>query len=134
MKAAYLVTETAEAANILRKILPQNLLQDIEVVSAGAKYAAVSLAGTIMSERARPVLLIVDAESNDLNYAKEREQTLTGLLLPAASAAPYQVCVAIPSIATMAQNMNSGQLQDFQQHPLMQRITHFFSTAFSQAA
>jgi hypothetical protein len=50
MKAAYLVTESREAANLLQQLLPSDLLRSVEIVSAGQKYAAVSLAGTIMSE------------------------------------------------------------------------------------
>jgi hypothetical protein len=137
MKTGYLVTESADAATLLKKILPPDLLQAIEVVSAGQKYAALSLAGTIMSERSRPVLLVVDAESNDLAYVKEREQTLTGLLLPAASVAPYEVCLAVPSVGAIGQNLEHGltaeELNALQQHPTIQRITRFFSNIFSPA-
>ncbi|NJM45386.1 MAG: hypothetical protein HC860_03825 [Alkalinema sp. RU_4_3] len=138
MKAAYLVTETEEAAHFLKQLLPAELLQEIEVVSAKKKYSAVSLAGTIMSVRSRPVLLVVDADSDNLAQAKEREQALMGYLLPAATRAPYQVCVAVPSIAiiaqTFAQNPTAAQIHDLQQHPLVQRITQFLSSAFSQAS
>jgi hypothetical protein len=135
MKAAYLVTENAEAANFLAKILPPDCLQDVEIVSAGRKYAAVSLAGTIMSERSRPVMLVIDAESDDLAQAQEREQTLTGLLLPAAATAPYEVCVAVPALASLNQvPLNDEQIHALRQHPLIQRITQFLSRAFAQVA
>jgi hypothetical protein len=135
MKAAYLVTENAEAANFLAKILPPDCLQDVEIVSAGRKYAAVSLAGTIMSERSRPVMLVIDAESDDLAQAQEREQTLTGLLLPAAATAPYEVCVAMPALASLNQvPLNDEQIHALRQHPLIQRITQFLSRAFAQVA
>jgi DNA-binding LytR/AlgR family response regulator len=138
MKAAYLVTETDEAANLLKQMLPKGLLQDIEIVSAEEKYAALSVTGTIMSERSRPVLLVVDADSDNAIDAKEREQTLMGYLLPASTREPYQVCVAAPSIAaiaqTLAQNPTAEQIHDLQQHPLVQRIIQFLSNSFSQAA
>jgi hypothetical protein len=138
MKAAYLVTESVEAANLLKQVLPKDLLQATEVVAAGRKYAAASLAGTIMSERSRPVLLVVDADSTNLAQAKEREQMLEGMLLPAASAAPYQVCVAVPTVAALAENwpdrLNAEQVQALQHHPLIQQMTQFLASAFSSAA
>jgi hypothetical protein len=138
MKAAYLVTETDQSADLLKQILPKELLQDIEIVSAEEKYAALSVTGTIMSERSRPVLLVVDADSNHVIDAKERENTLMGYLLPASTREPYQVCVAVPSIAALAktlpQNPTSEQLSDLQKHPFIQRIIQFLSHSFSQAA
>jgi hypothetical protein len=138
MKAAYLVTETDESADLLKQMLPKELLQDIEIVSAEEKYAALSVTGTIMSERSRPVLLVVDADSDNVIDAKEREKTLMGYLLPASTREPYQVCVAVPSIATLAktlpQNPTSEQLSDLQKHPFIQRIIQFLSHSFSQAA
>jgi hypothetical protein len=138
MKTDYLVTETDEAAHLLKQLLPAELLQEIEVVSAKKKYSAVSLAGTIMSVRSRPVLLVVDADTDNLASAKEREQTLMGYLLPASTREPYQVCVAVPSLAAIAQilspNPTTEQIHDLQQHPLIQRIIQFLSHAFSQAA
>jgi hypothetical protein len=138
MKTAYLVTETDEAAHLLKQLLPAELLQEIEVVSAKKKYSAVSLAGTIMSVRSRPVLLVVDADTDNLAYAKEREQTLMGYLLPASTREPYQVYVAVPSLAAIAQtlspNPTTEQIHVLQKHPLIQRIIQFLSKSFSQAA
>jgi hypothetical protein len=91
-----------------------------------------------MSVRSRPVLFVVDADTDNIAYAKEREQTLMGYLLPASTREPYQVCVAVPSIATLAktlpQNPTLEQLHVLQKHPLIQRIIQFLSSSFSQAA
>jgi hypothetical protein len=98
-------------------------------------YSAFSMAGTIMSDRSRPVLLIVETTSDNPVHAKEREQTLTGLLLPAAAAAPYEVCVAVPSIEALMQGeLTSERLQQLQEEPLVQRIVQFLAGVFSQAA
>jgi hypothetical protein len=135
MRAAYLVTETQEAANRLQQLLPADLLNAIEIVSAGQKYAAVSLAGTIMSERSRPVLLVIDAESDNLAQAKAREQEIKAMLLPAASVAPYEVCVAVPAIAALIPgDLDADRRRELQQEPLVQRIVQFLSGVFSQAA
>ncbi len=135
MKAAYLVTESREAANRLQQLLPTDLLRSVEIVSAGQKYAAVSLAGTIMSERSRPVLLVIDAESDNVAQAREREQEIRAMLLPAAASAPYEVCVAVPSIGSLIPGeFDTDRRRELQQQPLVQRIVQFLSGVFSQAA
>jgi hypothetical protein len=132
MKAAYLVTESREAANLLQHILPSDLLNTIEVVSAGQKYAAVSFAGTIMSDRSRPVLLIVDGESESLIQARERERSIESMLLPAASMAPYQVYVANPTLSSLTQeSLSPDRVLQLQQEPLIQRVIQFFSEVLS---
>jgi hypothetical protein len=135
MKAVYLVTESREAANLLEQLLPPDLLRSVEIVSAGQKYAAVSLAGTIMSERSRPVLLVIDAESDNVAQAKAREQEIRAMLLPAASVAPYEVCVAVPAMGSLILGeLDADRRRELQQQPLVQRIVQFLSGVFSQAA
>jgi hypothetical protein len=127
MKAAYVVVEGKKNVNLLKQLLPPDLLKDTEIVGMSDWYSAFSLAGTIMSERSRPVLLIVDANSDNLAVIQERQQTLEGLLLPAASAAPYQVCIAVPTLAAISQTAQS--------HSLIQQITQFLqSSNLTQAA
>lgn len=120
MKAAYLVTENEDAANRLQQLLSPELLAVTEIVSAGQKYAALSLTGTIMSERSRPVILVMDAESENAEDVKQREQFLEGSLLPAASDAPYKVCIVIPSIA----EINSSDA--------IQQITQFLTQSLNE--
>jgi hypothetical protein len=88
MKAAYIVVEGKENANFLKEILPESLLPEIEVIGMSSWYSAFSMAGTIMSERSRPVVLVVNAKSDDPDQIREEQQTLEGLLLPAASSEP----------------------------------------------
>lgn len=121
MKAAYLVTENEDAANRFKQLLSPELLAVTEIVSAGQTYAAVSLAGTIMSERSRPVILVMDAESNSAEDAKQREQFLEGLLLPAASDATYKVCIVIPSIAEITSSKAIQQITQFLTQALNQK-------------
>jgi hypothetical protein len=127
MKAAYIVVEGKKNVDLLKQLLPPDLLKDTEIVGMSDWYSAFSLAGTIMSERSRPVILIVDANSDNPAVIQERQHTLEGLLLPAASAAPYQVCIAVPTLATIGQTAQS--------HSLIQQITQFLqSSNLPQAA
>jgi len=128
MKAAYIVVEGKGNVVLLKQMLPATLLQDIEIIGMSSWYAAFSLASTIMSKRSRPVILIVDAQSNDVSHIQERTQTLESLMLPAASAAPYKVLLAVPSMSTIAQE--SSHIKSV----FIQQITDFLSVSFSQAA
>jgi hypothetical protein len=128
MKDAYIVVEGKGNASLLKQMLPATLLQDIEIIGMSSWYAAFSLASTIMSKRSRPVILIVDAQSNDVSHIQERTQTLESLLLPAAAAAPYKVLLAVPSMITIAQE--SSHIKSI----FIQQITDFLSVSFSQAA
>ena len=137
MKAAYIIIEGKTTAELLKKLLPSSFLQGTEIIEMPDWYSAFSLAGTIMSKRSRPVLLIINANSDSPKYAREREQMLEGMLLPAAAAAPYKVCVAVPTVAALTQNwsdrLNADQVQALQQNPLIQQITQFLSSALSTA-
>jgi hypothetical protein len=114
---------------LLKQLLPPDLLKDTEIAGMSDWYSTFSVAETIMSERSRPVILIVDANSDNPAVMQERQHTLEGLLLPAASAAPYQVCIAVPTLATI------GQTAQVQPHPLLQQITQFLqSSHLTQAA
>ena len=128
MKAAYIVVEGKQNANVLRQMLPVNFLTDIEIIGMSSWYAAFSLASTIMSERSRPVILIVNALSNNSTYIQERIQNLESLMLPASSSAPYKAMVAVPSIEAIAQESNPSK------SILVEQIIDFLSLSLTQAA
>ena len=128
MKAAYIVVEGKQNADLLRQILPINFLPDIEIIGMSSWYAAFSLASTIMSERSRPVILIVNALSNNSTHIQERIQNLESLMLPASSSAPYKAMVAVPSIEAIAQESNPSK------SILVEQIIDFLSLSLTQAA
>ena len=128
MKAAYIVVEGKQNANLLRQMLPVNFLPDIEIIGMSSWYAAFSLASTIMSERSRPVILIVNAQSNDSGQIQERIQNLESLMLPASSSAPYKAMAAVPSIEAIAQESNHSK------SILIEQIIDFLSLSLTQAA
>jgi hypothetical protein len=88
-----------------------------------------------MSERSRPILFVVDAESDNLAQARIREQEIEAILLPAASAAPYEVVVAVPTIGSLMQGeLTSERLRQLQEEPTLQRIVQFLVGVFSPSA
>ena len=148
MKLAYLITEHKETALILKHLLPQHLVQVTEIVATSTRSSAQSLAGTLMSERSRPVALVLNANTIDRSSIQEQLTTITTLLLPASSGEPYQVFLAAPSVATLLlqsalspkpiseilPGLSTEQIQSLQRLPLLQQITQFLTNAFAQAA
>ena len=130
MKAAYIVVEGKQNANLLRQMLPVNFLSNIEIIGMSSWYAAFSLASTIMSERSRPVILIVNTLSNDSAQIQDRIQNLESLMLPASSSAPYKVLLVVPSIEAISQEFNQSESTiEADKNLLIQQITQFLSTA-----
>jgi hypothetical protein len=81
------------------------------------------------------VLLVIDAESDNVAQAKAREQEIRAMLLPAASVAPYEVCVAVPAIGSLILGeLDADRLRELQQQPLVQRIVQFLSGVLAQPA
>ena len=148
MKSAYLITEHKETALILKHLLHPDLVQVTEIVATSTRSSAQSLAGTLMSERDRPVGLVLNADSTDKSVIQEQLNLINTLLLPAASSAPYQVFLAVPtaeslipqetesstSLPERIARLSADQIQSIQQQPLLQQITQFLANAFAQAA
>ncbi len=124
MKAAYIILEGKENATAFKQVFPTNEWgDDIEIGGIDDWSSAISLAGTIMSDRSRPVILIVNASSNDPDRIRESTQTIEFLLLPAANNEPYKVISAVPSIAALIKEIATAP--DPKQHPLLQQINQF---------
>ncbi len=154
MKTMYLVTESSTNTEILKRLLPTDLVQRTEFVTAHGRYSASSLSGTILSERMRPVALVINANTTEEGAIHEQASTITGLLLPASSGVPYKVLMAVPTveailsqvktdsetqlahppITSVLNSLNAGQIQILQMQSLIQQITQFLANVFIQAA
>jgi hypothetical protein len=129
MKAGYIVVEGKENVDILKSALPSDLIKDVEIVGTSDWYSAFSMAATLMSMRSRPVILVVETTSDSPIHIQERQQTLEGLILPAASTAPFQVLIASPALSQLEKLHFS-----IQKHPVTQEIIQFLSNCFTQVA
>jgi hypothetical protein len=122
MTLAYIVTEKNSTAETLKKILPQSLVAEITIATMTTTSSAISLAGTLMAERSRPVLLVIDAETVDSASIRDRRDTIRGILLSASSGEPYEVFLAAPTVESIGAEYNP------QQNPLIQEIINFLMT------
>jgi hypothetical protein len=122
MTLAYIVTEKNSTAETLKNILPQSLVAEITIATMTTTSSAISLAGTLMAERSRPVLLVIDAETVDSASIHDRRDTIRGILLSASSGEPYDVFLAAPTVESIGVEYNP------QQNPLIQEIINFLTT------
>jgi hypothetical protein len=106
--------------------------ETLEILGAKYRSTAISIAGTLMSDRSRPVLLVVDAKSTKPEDIREETQTVEYLLLRCATAEPYKVISAVPSIAALIQEIATSP--DPKHHPLLQQINQFLTESLLPVA
>ncbi|MDF5733738.1 MAG: hypothetical protein PUP92_38650, partial [Rhizonema sp. PD38] len=65
MTSAYLVTESETDLTLLRKLLPAAQASDLVFYATKGRSSVYSAAGTLLSDRGRPVVIVVDADTQD---------------------------------------------------------------------
>jgi len=98
MKQAYVITEGDWDVEILKKLLPKPLIKQAVFTPGHGAYGAMSMAGTLLSVRRKPVALVVDTDSRSANAIHEKVDTLRYLLRQNAAGVPFKVVPAIPEI------------------------------------
>jgi hypothetical protein len=98
MTKVYMVTKCPRDAAILQKILPESLLQSVQFVDGESEYGAESMARKLLSSKRSPVVLVMDAKTNDAALIEERRSDLGFLMRQAAAGVPFKMAIAIPEI------------------------------------
>jgi hypothetical protein len=98
MTMAYIVTKCPKDAAILKKILPEPMLQSVQFVNGKSEYGAESMARKLLSSKRSPVVLVMDAKTNDAALIEERSSDLGFLMRQAAAGVPFKMAIAIPEI------------------------------------
>jgi hypothetical protein len=98
MTMAYIVTKCPKDAEILKKILPESLVQSVLFVNGESEYGAESMARKLLSSKRSPVVLVMDAKTNDAALIEERSNDLGFLMRQAAGGVPFKMAIAIPEI------------------------------------
>ena len=96
MPAAYVVTEGAADTEILKRCFPEELLSDIYITAGWGWSSAMSLAGSILVVKARPVALVVDADSEDEAAIEERRAFTRSFLRRTSVDVSFDVFLAVP--------------------------------------
>jgi hypothetical protein len=95
---AYLVCEGAVDAQLLKRILPEEILYNLEIVAAGGLSSAKSMARSLVVRRQAPVAIVINADSIALDQVEERRRTTEDIVKGVASNTPVKVILAVPTI------------------------------------
>ncbi|MCU0547217.1 MAG: hypothetical protein MUE44_34510 [Oscillatoriaceae cyanobacterium Prado104] len=95
---AYILCEELFDAQLLKTVLPANLLTDVGVVVGGKVYNIKSLAMSLIVRRQVPVLIVFDVGSPVPELVELRRQDIEEIVLSRAGKTPVKVVPAIPEI------------------------------------
>jgi len=101
MKKAYVITEGRSDAEILKRLLPEDILKSVEVLAGAGRYSAQSLARSILAVKRLPVALVLDADTRDDSSIQEQKDFLQESLAQASSGAPFEIFLAVPSLEVL---------------------------------
>lgn len=95
---AYIVCEGNSDVELLQRVLPNELLNGIEIVAAGGLSAIKSLSRSLLVRRQAPVAIVADADSIAPDLVQERRSSIEELVESVAIDTPVKVILAVPSI------------------------------------
>lgn len=98
MKRVYILVQGPTDAAFLHRILPQEVLQDTEIISAGGNSGMSSLARSLLVRRKRPVAIVMDSDSLNPKVIEERHQTTEEFVRAADASTPVKVISVVPEI------------------------------------
>lgn len=94
----YVLVEGPTDLAFLRRILPDDLLDDVQFVNTNGKGGMASLARSLLVVRNSPVVVLTDADSFNTDAIEERRQSTEALIRAANAAIPVKVVTAVPEI------------------------------------
>jgi hypothetical protein len=92
------VTERSSDAEILRNVLPAAALESVQVVESKSDYDAESRAMSLLAEKRLPVVLVLNARTNDESMIQQRQADLGYLLRSYAGPVPFKLAIAVPEL------------------------------------
>lgn len=95
---AYIICEGTSDVALLRHILPQDLLSNIEIVAAGGLSAIKSLSRSLLVRRQVPIAIVADSDSIIPESVQERRRSIEELVSSVAVDTYFEVILAVPSI------------------------------------
>lgn len=94
----YIVCEGHLDEQILKSVLPANLLTDVGVVAAGGVSAVESLARSLVVRRRVPVVIVVDADSVVSELVEQRRKDIEETVESVSINTPFKVVMAVPEM------------------------------------
>lgn len=94
----YIICEGSFDAQLLKTVLPANLLTDVGVVAAGRVSGVESLARSLVVRRRVPVVIVVDADSVVPELVELRRKDIQEIVEIVSINTPVKVVPAVPEI------------------------------------
>jgi hypothetical protein len=101
VKRAYLITEGRLNSEILKMLLPKDLIQSVEFVPASSSYSVQSLARSILATRRAPVAVVLDAETDDEQKIREQKEFYEQTLNQVSTRTMFGVFIAKPDLPSI---------------------------------
>ena len=123
MTQTYIITERWSDAAVLKKMLPKPVLHNLIFIDGESPYGAESMANTLLAAKRLPVVLVINAKTNDELMIRERAEELNYLLRQASPGIPFKVLIAIPELEVvffqereLLEELISKKLTDLEWH------------------
>ena len=98
MTKAYVITKGKFGEICLKKALPQKIVDNTVFTSGPDTYSAQTLAHSILADRRRPVVLVMDANTTHEANISEKNDFLQWFIGSVAGGVPYKIMLVIPQI------------------------------------
>ncbi|BAY38898.1 hypothetical protein NIES2111_32470 [Nostoc sp. NIES-2111] len=95
---AYIVCEGSLDVQLLKIVLREKLLNNVEIVAAGGLSAVKSLARSLIVRRQVPVAIVIDADSVAPEIIQERLKSIEELVESVSANVPFKVIAAVPEM------------------------------------
>jgi 5S rRNA maturation endonuclease (ribonuclease M5) len=97
---AYIVCEGEHDAQLLKRVLPEELV-DTVVVAAGGLSEVKSLARSLIVRRQSPVAIVVDADASTRQLIEGLRKNTEEIIGSVAANTPFKVILAVPTLETI---------------------------------
>lgn len=101
MNRAYVVTERPLSTELLRAVLPGELVSDSTFVSGSGRSSAISLAWSLLVAKQLPVALVIDADTDVESSIREQEDFLCETIRRVSPGVDRRVFLAAPAIEAL---------------------------------
>jgi hypothetical protein len=95
---AYIVCEEEHDAHVLKRLLSEELVGNVEIVAAGGLSAVKSLARSLVVRRQSPVAIVADADATIPEQVEQRLKDTEEIVENIAVNTPVKVILAVPTL------------------------------------
>jgi hypothetical protein len=137
MTLAYMITESNKDIEILQKLLPKHLSEDIRFIAGGSSYRVRSLGTSLLATNKIPVALVLDADTDNESQIFERRDLINYVLRQVSSGIPFQVFLGVPQLEivflqnkSLIEKIAQRQFNDLEWQLSQSKPKEFLETVF----